>query len=64
MAKLKIAGYVLLCRDKCWTDFLALRDPLTGWACGVLREWVTDAADLPAEARAILAIDSVEQQKA
>ena len=52
--KLKIAGLILICRDKCWKYFLQLRDPLTDWACDVLREWVKDPAELPVEAREAL----------
>ena len=47
VAKLKIAGLILVCREKCWADFLDLRDPLTGWAIGVLREWVQAGDDYP-----------------
>jgi len=40
--KLKIAGYILVCRDKCWREFsrLAARDPLGDWALGTLAKWV------------------------
>jgi len=51
IAKLKVAGLVLVCREKCWSDFLKLRDPLAGWALGVLREWVQDGDDAPDELR-------------
>jgi len=49
IAKLKVAGVILLCREKCWRELLAIRDPLTGWAIGVLREWVQDGDDAPKE---------------
>ena len=40
VAKLKVAGLILVSRDKCWPDFLKLRDdPLAGWALDVLRPW-------------------------
>jgi len=54
VAKLKIAGLVMLCRDKCWKEFFAMRDPLTGWAAGVLREWVQPGDGSPAELTAEL----------
>lgn len=40
--KLKIAGYVLVCRDKCWDAFakLAAVDPLGDWALNELAKWV------------------------
>jgi len=49
IAKLKVAGVILLCREKCWRELLAIRDPLTGWAIGVLREWVQDGDGAPKE---------------
>ena len=39
VAKLKVAGLILVSRDWCWADFLKLRDPLAGWALDVLRLW-------------------------
>jgi hypothetical protein len=40
--KLKVAGAILLMRDKCWQEFskLAQRDPLGDWALDTLAEWV------------------------
>jgi uncharacterized protein YjbI with pentapeptide repeats len=38
--RLKIAGLLLVCRDKCWNWFLAQNDPETEWALGVLRKYV------------------------
>jgi hypothetical protein len=49
--KLKVAGLIMMCRDKCWKDFLAMRDPLTGWAMDVLAEWVQDGDGAPDELR-------------
>ena len=46
-AKLKVAGLVLLCREKCWAEFIDMRDPLAGWALGVLRKWIVDGDDHP-----------------
>ena len=51
MAKLKVAGVILVCRTKCWSDFIAMDYPLMGWVVGVLREWVQDGDDLPSEAK-------------
>ena len=45
--KLKVAGYILMCRDKCWGDFLKLRDPLMGWALDVLRPWAKGDENAP-----------------
>ena len=45
--KLKIAGFVLVSRNKCWDGFLELHDPLSSWATGVLREWITDNDEHP-----------------
>ena len=47
VAKLKVAGYILMCRDKCWGDFLKLRDPLMGWALDVLRPWAKGDENAP-----------------
>jgi hypothetical protein len=55
IAKLKIAGFILLCRHKCWREFLSLtdREPLSGWAMGVLAEWVQDKDGAPDAIRKI-----------
>ena len=39
--KLKIAGYILVCRHKCWDAFvkLAAVDPLGNWALNELAKW-------------------------
>jgi hypothetical protein len=49
IAKLKIAGLILVLRDKCWDDFgeMAARDPLGEWALDALAEWVQDGGDAP-----------------
>ena len=49
IAKLKIAGLLLVCHGKCWPDFLALDDPLTDWALDTLAEWVQDGDGAPPE---------------
>jgi hypothetical protein len=51
MAKLKVAGYILICRDQCWSDFLKLRDPLSGWAMDELVKWVVDGDNAPRQLR-------------
>ena len=40
--KLKIAGYILVSREKCWREFAALAatDPLGEWALDELAKWV------------------------
>lgn len=47
IAKLKVAGLILVCIEKCWSEFVDMRDPLTGWALGVLRECIVDGDDHP-----------------
>src|SRR5690606_22816775 len=47
VAKLKVAGLILVSRDKCWPDFLKLRDPLAGWALDVLRPWAEGDENAP-----------------
>ena len=44
-----LAGLVLVSRDWCWKEFMALDHPETEWAKGVLREYVT--ANTPANVR-------------
>jgi hypothetical protein len=49
--KRKVAGLVLVSHDWCWSAFLALKDPLTGWALDTLAQFVHPAdteADVPA----------------
>lgn len=45
--KIKIAGLVLLCRDKCWDEFLMIDDPLMDWALDALAEYVQEGDDAP-----------------
>jgi hypothetical protein len=45
--KLKVAGLMLICREKCWKDFLEIRDSLVGWALDILQEWAQDGDDAP-----------------
>ena len=52
LAKLKVAGLVLICRETCWREFLSMEDPLAGWALGVLSEWVKDGDEAPEAVRA------------
>jgi hypothetical protein len=57
IAKLKVAGLILVCRDKCWREFLSMRDrePLYGWALGVLADWMQDGDSAPDVLREIAA---------
>jgi hypothetical protein len=45
--KRKLAGLVLVSPDWCWGEFLALRDPLRGWALKTLAAWVQDGDNAP-----------------
>ena len=45
--KRSLAGLVLISRDWCWTQFLALEHPQREWALGVLRECVKEGDDAP-----------------
>ena len=45
--KLKVAGLILVCREKCWRQFLSLGDPLTDWAIGELRKWIVEGDNHP-----------------
>ena len=42
-----LAGLILVSRDWCWKDFLALEHPEQEWALGVLRQYVTDGDGAP-----------------
>lgn len=42
--KRKVAGLIAISTDLCWGDFLALKDPLTGWALDTLRPWADENA--------------------
>jgi uncharacterized protein YjbI with pentapeptide repeats len=44
-----VAGFVLISRNRCWSQFLSLRNhPEFPWAIGVLREWAKGDAAAPA----------------
>jgi len=45
--KRKLVGLVLISRDWCWEQFLALDDPLTDWALDVLAQYVRDGDNAP-----------------
>lgn len=48
--KRSVAGLILVSRDWCWKEFLALNDPLTSWAISVLRPYAeADAENVPPE---------------
>jgi len=49
--KLRLAGLVLISRDWCWEQFLALDDPLRDWALDTLAPWVKDGDGAPKELR-------------
>jgi len=49
IAKRKLAGLVLVGRDWCWDDFLALDDPLRDWALDTLAVYATPDDDAPDE---------------
>lgn len=51
LEKCKIAGLVLISRDKCWNWFIAIQDPLRDWALGVLAEFVRENDGAPDELR-------------
>lgn len=42
IAKLKVAGLILISRGKCWREFLAMAEcePLADWALDELAKWV------------------------
>ena len=60
IAKLKVAGFILIMQDKCWREFIAIRDPLTGWARSVLEGWIQEGDDLPDIARAFFTDKQLE----
>ena len=49
IAKLKVAGLLLVCREKCWSEFagMAKRDPLGDWALDSLAEWAAEGDGAP-----------------
>ena len=51
IAKLKIAGLILVCREKCWADFAKMRDPLAGWSLDELAKWVVEGDGAPSIVR-------------
>ena len=50
--KRKLAGLVLVSPDWCWKKFLALDDPLKGWALDELAKWAKDGDEAPEEIKA------------
>jgi uncharacterized protein YjbI with pentapeptide repeats len=42
-----LAGLILVSRDWCWKEFLALEHPEQEWALDVLRQYVTDGDGAP-----------------
>ena len=49
IAKLKVAGLILISRDKCWEGFLdmAEHEPLADWALDELAKWVQPGDEAP-----------------
>ena len=47
MDKRKIAGAIIMSRDKCWNDFLSINDPLIPWALKVLAPYAKGRDDAP-----------------
>ena len=45
--KRKFAGLVAISRDWCWSEFLALSDPMLGWALDHLATLIIDGDDAP-----------------
>jgi len=45
--KRKIAGLIRISPDWCWSQFLAINDPLTDWALDELAKWVQDGDGAP-----------------
>lgn len=42
VSKLKVAGLILICRERCWPDFIAMDDFEKEWAVATLRGFVTN----------------------
>ena len=59
VSKLKFAGLVLICRERCWGWFVQQRDPLSGWALDVLAEWVQEGDDAPSAVRSRITSEEV-----
>jgi uncharacterized protein YjbI with pentapeptide repeats len=45
--QMKIAGLLLVCRDKCWDWFLSQDDSHKAWALSVLRKYVKNSDGAP-----------------
>jgi uncharacterized protein YjbI with pentapeptide repeats len=39
--KVKVAAYIAFNENKCWSDFLAINDPLKDWAVSVVKKYVS-----------------------
>jgi hypothetical protein len=65
VAKLKVAGLILVCRGKCWREFLQMRErePLAGWALGVFAEWVQNDDGAPDVVRKIAEAKKREREQ-
>jgi len=59
--KRKIAGLIRISPDWCWSQFLALDDPLTDWALEELAKWVQDGDGAPAVLVSRKVVDSNAQ---
>ncbi len=46
--KRKVSGLILVSRDMCWDDFLAIDSPLRDWAIETLAKYVVDGDGSPA----------------
>jgi uncharacterized protein YjbI with pentapeptide repeats len=51
VGKRKAAGLILVSRDWCWRDFLAIDDPLKPWVLETLAAYVTDGDNAPQAVR-------------
>jgi len=47
MKKRQLAGLILISRELCWNDFLAMKLLHTKWALNELRKWVKDGDGAP-----------------
>jgi hypothetical protein len=65
IARLKVAGLLLVCREKCWEEFvsIAARDSLGDWALDTLAEWVTVGDDAPEIIRGRVKASPQEKEK-
>lgn len=55
----QVSGLILVSRDWCWDQFLALDHPQRGWALRELAPWIT--AETPSQIRA--AIDAAQEER-